>query len=206
MEWLIKLIEKHTKDGVVDIEALKKEVNTEFPKYAVPKDVYNALSETNKRLEDDLKDRDEQLETLKKIDAEGLQAEITRLQGENKTAKKKYEDEMAELRKTTAIDLYLKDSKAKNVKAVKALLQLDKISLDGENLIGIKDQIETLKESDAYLFDEEGTEKVGDGTNPPHKDTKINPWKKETFNLTKQGELLRTNPALAAKLKAEAGK
>lgn len=31
-----------------------------------------------------------------------------------------------------------------------------------------------------------------------------NPWKKETFNLTKQAELLRNDPALAAALKAQA--
>lgn len=31
-----------------------------------------------------------------------------------------------------------------------------------------------------------------------------NPWKKETFNLTKQAELMRSDPALAAALKAQA--
>jgi len=31
-----------------------------------------------------------------------------------------------------------------------------------------------------------------------------NPWKKETFNLTEQGRLLRENPELAKKLKAQA--
>lgn len=45
---------------------------------------------------------------------------------------------------------------------------------------------------------------VGSGTNPPTK-TDINPWKKETFNLTLQAKILKENPALAAKLKAEAG-
>lgn len=32
----------------------------------------------------------------------------------------------------------------------------------------------------------------------------FNPWKKDQFNLTKQGELLKTDPALAEKLKVEA--
>ena len=35
--------------------------------------------------------------------------------------------------------------------------------------------------------------------------TNDNPFKAETFNLTKQGELLRKNPELAKKLAAEAG-
>jgi hypothetical protein len=33
----------------------------------------------------------------------------------------------------------------------------------------------------------------------------VNPWKKETRNLTKQMEVSKENPALAAKYKAEAG-
>jgi hypothetical protein len=32
-----------------------------------------------------------------------------------------------------------------------------------------------------------------------------NPWAKDTFNLTKQGEILRTNPALAEQLQKQAG-
>ncbi|MCR4398940.1 MAG: DUF4355 domain-containing protein [Firmicutes bacterium] len=45
---------------------------------------------------------------------------------------------------------------------------------------------------------------LGAGTNPPAK-SDVNPWKKETFNLTMQAKILRENPALAARLKAEAG-
>ncbi len=33
----------------------------------------------------------------------------------------------------------------------------------------------------------------------------INPWKKETFNLTEQGKILRENPELAKQLKVAAG-
>jgi hypothetical protein len=34
----------------------------------------------------------------------------------------------------------------------------------------------------------------------------VNPWAKDTVNLTKQGEIMRNDPALAATLKAAAGK
>jgi hypothetical protein len=33
----------------------------------------------------------------------------------------------------------------------------------------------------------------------------INPWKKETFNLTMQGKIIRENPDMANRFKAEAG-
>lgn len=34
----------------------------------------------------------------------------------------------------------------------------------------------------------------------------VNPWSRASFNLTQQGKILRENPELAARLKAEAGK
>ncbi len=46
---------------------------------------------------------------------------------------------------------------------------------------------------------------VGSGTNPPADMGIVNPWKKETFNLTMQAKILKENPALAKKLMAEAG-
>jgi len=36
-------------------------------------------------------------------------------------------------------------------------------------------------------------------------DTTVNPWKKETFNLTKQGQIVKEDPVKAVKLAAEAG-
>jgi hypothetical protein len=46
---------------------------------------------------------------------------------------------------------------------------------------------------------------VGSGTNPPGgAGGEVNPWKRETFNLTKQAQILRDNPALAQRLMAEA--
>lgn len=34
----------------------------------------------------------------------------------------------------------------------------------------------------------------------------VNPWRKESFNLTMQGELTKSNPSLAAQLKSEASR
>lgn len=65
------------------------------------------------------------------------------------------------------IDLYLLNEKSRNVKSVKANIDLSKVSLDGENLIGLKEQIDSLKESDSYLFDIET--KVNDGLNDTNK-------------------------------------
>ena len=52
-----------------------------------------------------IKERDKQIEGLKKVDAEALQAEITKLQEENKEATKKYQSDLKEIKLTNAIKL-----------------------------------------------------------------------------------------------------
>lgn len=111
-------------------------------------------------------ERDNQLEELKPKAAgnEALQAEITKLQNENKTAAETHASELAETRRTFAIESALKDAKVHNVKATKALLDLDKITLnDDQALEGLAEQLEGLKQSDAYLFVPEGLK----GSTPP---------------------------------------
>lgn len=147
MEWLKTLIEKHTKDGVVNQEELIKEVNTEFPKHAVPKDKYNTLAETKTKLEGDISDRDKQLEDLKKIDAAGLQEEIKKLQGENKTAKEGYEKELKDLQLANAIKLAL-TGKVHDEDLASQLIKKDELILSEEGkVVGLDAQITSLKKS-----------------------------------------------------------
>jgi len=206
MDWLKELLKKAgIEEGKLD--GTIADINKELPKYFIPKDKYNEAAEAKKKLEADIQERDKQLEELKKAAGsnEELKKQITDLQEANKKAGEEWQAKMAQMQLDFAIEKALAAAKAKNAKAVKALLDLEKVKLDGEQLLGLDDQLKAIKESDPYLFGEPG--KVGGGTNPPGAgNSEVNPWKKETFNLTKQGELLRTNPALAAKLKAEAGK
>lgn len=161
MEWLKKLIEKHTKDGVINTEELIKEVNTEFPKQAVPKETYNTLSETKKKLEKDLEDRDQQLESLKKINAEDLQKQIETLQVENKTAKEKYEKELKDLQLTNAIKLSVA-GKVHDEDLVAGLFDRSKLILgDDGSITGLDEQLKTIQETKAFLFKEEGPDGTG---------------------------------------------
>ena len=111
---------------------------------------------------------------------------------------------MAQMQLDFAIEKALTTAKAKNAKAVKALLDMEKVKLDGEQLLGLEEQLKAIQQSDPYLFGESG--KVGSGTNPPGAgNSEVNPWKPETFNLTLQGQILREDPAKATRMKAEAG-
>ncbi|EAE5404686.1 scaffolding protein, partial [Listeria monocytogenes] len=66
-----------------------------------------------------------------------------------------YQSEIAETKKNSAIELALASAKAKNSKAVRALLDNDKLELTDEGLKGLDEQLEALQESDAYLFAQE---------------------------------------------------
>lgn len=159
MEWIKALIEKHTKDGQLDQEELIKDINKEFPKYAVPKDQYNAIAEAKKKLEKDIAERDNQLEELKKIDADGLKAEIERLQQENKAAKETYERELKEIQLNNAIKLAI-NGKVHDVDIVSQLIKKDELVLseDGK-VVGLDEQINSLKETKGFLFIEEKQDK-----------------------------------------------
>lgn len=103
-----------------------------------------------------IKDRDEQLKELQESAKgnEDLQKQIQDLQSKNEEVAKEWEQKLAQQRKESKLELALKDAKARNPRAVKALLDSDKISLDGDNLIGLEEQLNSLKESDSYLFGE----------------------------------------------------
>lgn len=192
----------------------------------IPREKLNERTEKISLLESQLKEtktqlteRDTQLEQLKNDSqaSEELKVRITELETKNKTSAEEYETKIkqqddefkAKLKQqkfNSALELSLRDAKAKNPKAVKALLDTEKIKLDGESLFGFKDQIEALQKSDSYLFGENtvtGT-KPGEGNPPVFGDVKKNPWSKEYFNLTEQGKILRKDPELAKKLQAQA--
>lgn len=124
----------------------------------VGKDKFTASEENIKQLNKQLKDRDKQLDELKKIDAEGLKAEIEELQEANKTTQTEYEGKLQKQQFDFILDKSLGDAKAKNTKAIKALLDMDTIKLDGESLKGLDDQLKKLAESDSYLFDSDDTQ------------------------------------------------
>lgn len=125
-------------------------VNAEQLKGFIPKSRFDEVNNTKKQLEKDLKDRDVQLENLKNSsgDVETMKQTIENLQRDNKAAKDNFEAELAKFKLESAIDTTLLGSNVINTRAVKALLDMDKIKLDGDVLIGINEQIEALKNAE----------------------------------------------------------
>lgn len=87
--------------------------------------------------------------------------------------------------------LISKEIGAKDPREIRANLDISKISLDGENFIGLDDQIKPLKERKAYLFNEITTVITGQGENGKQKDEKV-----DTTNMSysQMCEYLEKNP------------
>nr|DAO87957.1 MAG TPA: minor structural protein [Caudoviricetes sp.] len=123
----------------------------------VTKTRFNEVNEENKTLKKSVSDRDKQLEDLKKSsgDNEELKKQIETLQQENANQKKAHEAEMTQLRLDNAIDAALTAAGAKNIKAVRALLDTSKVKVgeDGK-LTGFDDLLSAVQKSDSYLFAE----------------------------------------------------
>lgn len=193
---------KQVKEKLGDAEVIVVDPNDPM----VPKRRLDEVITERNRYKEQVAERDTQLADLgaKAKDHDTLRVQIAELQAKNKQAAEDYEKQLKDQRFAFAIERAVAKADARNVKAVVALLDTSKISLDGENLLGFDEQIAALKKSDPFLFGVDLKGRMPEGTGKPPKEVP-NPWKKESFNLTKQGEITKKDPDLAAKLKAEAG-
>jgi Phage minor structural protein GP20. len=134
----------------------------------VPRQKFNEKEQESKDLRKQMQDRDKQLDELKTKAAgnEEMQKQIETLKSDNQKTQQEFESKLAAQKLDSAIELAIHQAGAKNVKAVRALLNAENIKLDGEKLFGFDDQLKTIKESDAYLFNEGGKPPVGGGSNP----------------------------------------
>ena len=81
--------------------------------------------------------------------------DIEKLKKDASDWENKYNTDIAAVKLDSAVNLALVGAKAKNPKLARAALDMSVIKLDGEKLLGFNEQIDKLKESDAYLFDVE---------------------------------------------------
>lgn len=160
MKGLKELIERIRKESDLNEDAIEQELNKILPETHVPKNVFNEKSTALKNAETQLTELNKQLEEVKKSAgaSEDLKKQITDLQAQQAAAKTAYEKELTATKRGYAIDQALTSAKAKNIKAVKALLDDSKLTLgDDGTLIGIKEQLEAVQKDNAYLFDIETT-------------------------------------------------
>ena len=150
----------------IDEEIAKKceTASQEELKGFIPKARFDEVNNEKKKLENDVKERDTQLETLKNStgDVEAMKKQIETLQSENKQKDEAHAAEIMQLKIDNAIESALTGAKAKNITAVKALLKnMEKAELQEDGTIkGLAEQITALQKSDAYLFEAKASTKM----------------------------------------------
>lgn len=121
----------------------------------VTKARFNEVNEENKTLQQSVADRDKQLEDLKKSSGDNaeLKKQIETLQQQNADQKKAHDAEMAQLKLDNAIDAALTAAGAKNIKAVRAMIDTSKMKLGEDGTVeGLPDAIKAVQKSDSYMF------------------------------------------------------
>lgn len=150
------LLKRYSDGEIKDVSAFEAELNKSLAVDWVPKSTFNETNEKLKLAEKQSKDSASQLEELKNKAglADEYKTKIDELTASQKKEREDYEKNILDLKHGYALDNALTASKAKNIKALKGMLDMSKVSFDGDTIKGLDEQIEAIKKSDSYLFDD----------------------------------------------------
>lgn len=161
--------------GLTEEQATK--VISELKESYVEKHIFDQKKTEADNLSTQLKDRDKQIESLKKFegDNESLKTKIQEMEQTNKTKADEFDNTLLLERKKNAIRLALLEDeggKPYDVTMVAGMFNLDTVNLNEDGTIanGYKEQNENIRKEKAFLFNSPqsstnpGTRRVG---NPP---------------------------------------
>lgn len=152
--------------GLTDEQADK--IVKDYENY-VPKAEHDQQATALKQAKEEQKRIAKELDTLKKNNAsnEELTKQIEQMKADADKRQKDYDATIKQMKLDAAVDKSLLTAKAKNAKAVKALLDLVGAEVGDDGTIkGLDDQLKKLKESDAYLFEPDKPKHKIDGLKP----------------------------------------
>lgn len=122
------------------------------------KENYRTKSEYDKAVEQrdahktSLDKVNEKLKEFEGVDVNDLKGQITKLQGDLKAKDDEYAAKEADRAFNDTLSDAIKTAGGRNVKSVMALLNVDELKASKNQGEDIKKALDTLKESDAYLF------------------------------------------------------
>ena len=120
----------------------------------IPRDKFNSLNEELKGLKAELTNRDTQLNDLK-VKAAGndeLTKKIEELNNLNSQTKTEYETKIKDMQLSKAIESALTKNNAKFSDLLTSKIDKSKLIIDGDNVLGLDDQINGLKTNYKELF------------------------------------------------------
>ena len=168
--------------GITDEEVINKildENSNDIGKVKIDTNKFEELKKELENVKAESAKKDDQIKEIAKLtkDTEDLNAKIKELQDENKLSSEAHAKELKDLKVNNTVEIMLNNYKAKNHKAVIALLKdLDKAEFNEDGSIkGLKEQFDNLvaAEDSKFLFDNPTIQLKGatpaagsDGANP----------------------------------------
>lgn len=159
--------------GIEDKETIDKILDENSSDIGRAKGDVDSLKAQIETLKSEKSTVESELDTLKNNtkDYDNLKEQVSTLQTEKANLETELNGKVSKLQKTHAIESGVRDAKAKNIKAVMALLDMDKITFENNELNGLSEQLESLTkgEDTSFLFGEGGspTPSGTEPTNPP---------------------------------------
>lgn len=139
-----------------DMAAKLAEASTKELEGFVSKTDFDLLTAQKNNLDKQALEHAKQLEDLKKSAgySEKLKQQIADLQAANQKTVEDHAKELLSIRTENAIEAGLREAKAKNAKAVRALLDMDALEYDDEKgiLKGLSKQLKKLQEAEDSRF------------------------------------------------------
>lgn len=154
-----EVIDKIMAENGKDIAAEQKKAD----KIIQERDSYKLKAEN---LEIQVNDANAEIQKFKDMDVEGIRQAADEWKEKAEKAEADANKQISEMKFDYALTAALTGAKAKNVKAVKALLDMEGLKLNDDKIIGLDEQLSQIKADNDYLFESDTpTPTIVKGTN-----------------------------------------
>ena len=120
------------------------------------KDIESTKAKTEEKIKSEFEkqivERDKQLEELKKVDVTAYEQKIKEIQEENLKSKSDFENQLKQTKIDLSIENALIKAGAKNAQVFKSMVDTSKIIVDNDKIIGLDEQLETIKKDYSWGF------------------------------------------------------
>lgn len=151
MNWLREILQAK---GIEVTDEIIADVQKEAAKHMIPKPEFNLKLDEINGLKGQLEQRDADFEDLKTraSAADDLKTQLTELQGKYTKDTDDLRAQLEQKQFDSDLDAIIVGSGAKNKTAVRALMDMNKITREDGKIKGATEQLEALRSSDDYLF------------------------------------------------------
>lgn len=111
-----------------------------------------------KTLQRQLETANKEIESFKELDIEEIKQRAEDYKKKFEDAEKKAKEDLEKLKFDHLLEKALTGARAKNAIAVKALLDMEGLKLNNDEIVGLNEQLEKIKEENDYLFEVEDTD------------------------------------------------